>query len=797
MKGKVKVPPTLLFGIGLLTLGAVIFEVSLSRVFSVSQGYYFAFLVVSIALLGIGAAGSFLMMKTPSSSRANPSRVLMNTAFLFSLTSLLSYAVINTIPFDLERIAVDPRQPLFLLLAYFLLAIPFLFSGCAVAFLLWHSPTSAGRIYCADLLGAGAGGTLSLLFLSIGGGMGGVIMASLSGALSCACVSRRKALPLGWALVLLILFFVPPGTLSVTMSPYKELNLALHYPGATHKTFYNAISRLDVVVSGAVRTAPGLSLTYPRELPPQVGITTDGGNLVAVTGGNPDSEGWEFVEYLPSSLPYIMKEQKKVLILSLGGGMDVGQALRFGAEEITIIEPNPLMVSVFESDLDRFTDGLLRRDEIIVRIGSPREVLARTDERFDVIVISGLSTFGASGTGTGTIGENYDLTAEAFSLYLSHLEPNGFITATRYLIPPPREELRLFATATSALKSAGLEPARCSAVLRSWGTITYLFKRGTITDDDIHTLREFAREQNFDTAYFPGITESDINIYNRFPQPIYENALEKILSDTERDAFFEHYLFDVRPTTDEKPFHSLFFKYDRIVETYRAVEGKWPILLEGGYLVWVVFFEGIMLSLVLIILPVAFRKKAIRPGDLLILYPFLAFGLAFMFLEISLIKRFILFLGQPVISVSAVITAILISAGLGSFASGTGARNHPKKTLALSLVILSLVIVLYRIGTSWVLASLISLPLAIKYILSAVIIFPLGFAMGFPFPSAMRYLGETENASLIPWAWCVNGTASVVGAPLAVMCALSLGFPPVMTISAFLYLSGLSFLIKR
>ncbi len=805
-----------LTGIGFLTFGAIVLEVSFTRLFSVSQGYHFAFLVVSIALLGVGAGGSFLMAFGDRIKR--PNTVLPSASFLFSATALVSYIVVNNIPFDLDRIAVDPRQPLFLFSAYFALSVPFFFSGLAVAFIISRAPRSSGRILFADLTGAGLGGVSALLFLSISGGKTGIIAASLFGGVAAVFLSRGRIAFILWSAATLILLVFTPPFMDVRISPYKELSQALRYPNSCATTFYNAVSRIDLVKSGAVRTAPGISLKYTETLPEQLGLTVDGEGLVAVTAGSGAEDDWKFVEYLPSSLPYylIEKQKPKVLLLYHGGGMEIAGALRLGAGDvkvdITAVERNSLIIELIGEKLDRFTGGLLKDERVTIKRGAPRELLSGCHESYDLIVITGPTTLGAMSSGTGGIGENYDLTIEAIRLYLSRLSPGGCITATKYLIPPPREELKLFATLAAALRSAGLSPSRSTLAIRSWGTITYVVKKGDISKDEVETTKRFCEERSFDTVYFPGITESDINRRNVFSEPIYERYIGMILEETEKttppkaDApfdytgtergFFSDYLFDVRPATDNRPFYYKFFKGDRVKETYLAVDKKWPILLKGGYLVWVVALQGMILSLILIVFPVLFMRRGIKGGDLSSLYPFLAIGLAFIFLEIGLIKRFILFLGEPTYAVSAAVSSILVSAGIGSYTSGRIKGIGVRILLISAVVALSALILIYRLFLAGILDGLMALPTVVKYIAAALITAPLGFAMGFPFPTLIRKAEADGRGELIPWAWCVNGTASVVGAPLSVICALSMGFSGVMVAAALLYFTIIPTLIK-
>jgi hypothetical protein len=784
-----------LVAIGCLTFSGIVYETSLTRVFSVAQGYHFAYLVVSIALVGIGAAGSWLFFL--GEHRTPPLSSIGTLGALFSLSALISYALVNLLPFDLDRIAIDMRQPFYLLCAYALFSIPFFFSGLAVALAVARAPRAAGRVYFADLLGAGLGGVSVLAVLSVRGGVSGVIAAAAAGSITALILKERKAPFLVWTATLVLFYLIPPPFLDVRVSPYKELSLAKSYPESTSVTYYNAISRVDLIASGAVRTAPGLSLKYLAPLPPQIGITTDAEGLTAVTEGNGRGKEWGFLPYLPSSLPYLLGHREKVLILSLDGGMETAQALRFGAHDVWTVEKNPLLIHLMKDKLSAFTAGLFSDPRVHLVGGTSREFLSRTGDAFDLIVLSSPTTLGASRTGVGGIGEDYTLTEEGIGAALARLAPGGYLAATLYLIPPPREELRLFAVVTAALENGGLDPLTSTVAIRSWGTITYLFKKGDVTSAEIEAVKRFSDERLFDPVYFPGIGPADMNRHNVFSETVYENDVRDVLDADRRGGFFERYLFDVGPVTDDRPFFRRFLKIGRIVETYRAVDGKWTILLEGGYLVWVVAAEGLLLSIVFIVLPAALGRGRVRRGDLLLLYPFLAFGLSFIFLEISLIRRLILLLGEPTTAVSVTISSLLVAAGFGSLTSARLGRASPRDLLAAGLGGASLLIAVYALCLPPLIEALIGLGLAVKYALSALIIFPVGFIMGFPFPSAIRYLEDRGRRGLVPYAWCINGTASVVAAPLSMIVALGWGFSGVMAISSLLYLSGLLFLAAR
>lgn len=519
---------------------------------------------------------------------------------------------------------------------------------------------------------------------------------------------------------------------------------------------------------------------YRGEIPDQLGITVDGDQLTAVTRWDGTHSSIDFIEYLPTSLPFHLN-QGSTLILGAGGGMDVLTALYFNATPVTAVESNQLVADMMETTYRDFSGGLY--DRANVEISDSRSFVKRSKDEYDTILLTLTDSTPAS-TGIYALTENYVYTVEAFQDYYDHLSENGTLSITRYVLPPPRESLRIVSLAVAAMEKNGIEhPEHHIAIMRSWGTITIIIKKSELTPHEIAAIRAFSRERKFDLVYVPGITLDEANVYNKFPEPYYYQNINKLFSD--KDRFYGDYLFKVSPVTDEQPFFFQFFKFEKMGPTYESMGKKWQPFVEGGYMTPIIFIQALVLSLVFILLPL--RKIGKYPQKKGILVYFLCLGFGFMFIEITLIQKFILFLGHPVYAVSAVLFSLLLFAGLGSFYSER--LKSPVKVIpALSLLIILYLMLLPRIFNLF-----LGHEIMIRYLISLVTIAPLGFLMGMPFPMGVR-ITKKINPELIPWAWAVNGCASVLGSILVIMIALSWGFSIVLVLASAVYLTGLVFI---
>jgi hypothetical protein len=773
--------PKIFFVIFLCSFSSLAYEITLTRIFSISLSYHFAFMIISIAMLGIGGSGTALSLfpKLKNPSRMGIESLLLGISFPF--TYLLSKAI----PFDPIKLLWAETQLLYIGLYYLVLFIPFFFTGLIIAKAFTLFSQKSALLYGGDLLGAGAG-SIGILYLMtiIGPDQAVFIISSI--VLVCPLIlggKKLKAISLFLNLLMLSILILHPPWMNPRMSPYKELQIALRYPGAEHlKTFYSPFSRIDLFKSPAVRFAPGLSLRYLASLPDQIGFSIDGGEINAITNpAHPSS--LLFLKYLPSSLPYEIRGLDDVLILDPKGGLQVLVAHYFGSKNVYQVESNPLLIKIIQNELGDFS-GHLYFQKIWSGLG--RSFLGSWERKFDLI---DLSLLGAIPSGSFGIAEDYRFTVEAFREYMEHLKPEGFLSISLFLLPPPRIELRLFNTLRTAMEELGIKEVEKKMVaIRSWGSITILTKPSNFTPKEIEAVKEFSKDRRFDLVYYPGIKQEETNRYIKMVSDEYASAFKKLLNPEMRKDFIDHYLFDINPVRDENPFFHYYLKLKNIKEIYRTMGEKWQYFIEEGYLLPVIFIQVLLLCMFLIFLPTfgIHTKAKVRKREKslsLNLFYFAFLGLGFMFVEVSLVQKMILPLEKPSYAVAAVLASILISSGTGSLVSY---RVRVFRTPSVAIIISALVMA-YSLLLSYLSGIISPYPMPFKLLLVFFILFPLGLLMGIPFPAGLKILGGSDE-TLIPWAWAINGCLSVLAPLLAIMLAMTVGFRSVLWAGAAAYL---------
>lgn len=791
-----------LAGIFLLSSATLCLEISLTRYFSISQDYHFAFLVISIAFLGYGASGSFLSLFKNLASY-DLDKFLSSSSLLFSLTIPLSFLLSNSISFDFIKISWDKNQIFLIFFYYILLSLPFFFAGLTISFAITKASKLVNKIYFSDLLGAGTGTLIAAFVFLPKGDRGVIIFISFLALLSSFLFSTRRSIAFKILLACLLvieagIFFASPSWLSFRISPFKALPVAMQYPGANHHfTKWNSISRIDILESPAVRYAPGLSLMYRRSLPSQLGLSIDGGELTAVTHfKNLQEPALDFLASLPSSLAYSFVKRPRTLIIEPKGGLDVLTALAFKASDIKVIESNPLIVKVLRNEVRSFSGSLYHKENIQFALSHNRAALKQEKNTYDLIIFSLTDVFGASGTGMYGFGENYLYTIDSFLDILNKLSSTGLVSQTLYLLPPPRLELRVLATWIEALERSKIDPSSCLIIIRSWGTISYFIKKSPFSEEDVQRLKNFAEERLFDLVYYPGIKTEEVNIHNQFDEPLYHNYTLQLLSSLKRKELYKNYLFQIKPVTDNRPFFFNFFRLDKIKATYNSLGQKWLPFLQGKFLIPLLLIQSTIIAFVLILLPlIVFRKMSERKKGVFpkVFFYFSLIGMAFMFVEITLIQKFILFLGHPLHSISIIIFSLLISSGIGSYFSKKILGQNLEKNLRGIILLCVSIIILYLFLLPLLYKQFIGSALPFKIILTFFVIFPLGFFMGFPFPTGIRLL-ESRQKTLIPWAWATNAFSSVINAISALMIAFWGGYNLVLILAAGGYLLILPFL---
>jgi hypothetical protein len=627
--------------------------------------------------------------------------------------------------------------------------------------------------------------------------LGSVAMLGWAAALAGSLALRwcRRALlilaPLGAILTLL-----PTLLLAPQPSEYKGLSQALQIAGtAVLDQRSSPLGFLTTVASPEIpfRHAPGLSLATPQEPAEQLAVFSDGDSLSVITRFDGRLEPLDYLRYTSSALPYELLEEPEVLVLGAGGGSSVLQALGAGAVKIDAVELNPQFTELVDGTFADFGGGLYRRPEVTVHEREARGFLAAESRRYDLVQIDLLDSFSASAAGLYALSESYLYTVEALEEMLAHLHPGGFLSITRWLKLPPRDGLKLLATAREALARRGVaDPGAQLVLLRSWNTSTLLLAERPFSAAQIDAVRSFAAERWFDLAWYPGMARAQANRFNRWREPWLHDGAVALLGDG-RDRFIGDYKFDLRPATDDRPYFFHFTKW-RVVPEILALRGRGGLpLLEQGYLLLVATLaQATAAGLLIILLPLLLARGVDRRGQPghpgagrgRVLSYFLALGFAFMLVEIAFIQKFILFLSHPLYAVAVVLAAFLVFAGLGSALSRRWSGRPVLGRIVAAIVGLSLA---YLLLLPPLFDRLMAWPDAARIVVASVLIAPLALLMGMPFPLGLDRVAMSRPA-WIPWAWGINGCASVLGAVLATLIAIHGGFTLVIFLALACYL---------
>ncbi|MDD5468610.1 MAG: hypothetical protein PHS96_12475 [Anaerolineales bacterium] len=795
-----------------LSAASLVFEITLSRLFSVAQFYHFAFLIVSLALLGSGASGTALAI-FPRLGSQKPVAAFRWLALACAASILGGYLVINSLPFDSFSLVWDRRQLVILVVHYLLLAAPFFFSGMGVGLLLSLYPQAAGGTYAANLLGSAVGCAIALLAPLWLGGEGAVVLGCGLAALAVTLTARPggsrwevgllrslchrarapSALPLGLAYALLLFAALDFAArlarqptfsfLALRISPYKSLSYALQYPEA-QLIFqrWNSFSRVDVVRSAGIRSLPGLSFRYLQPLPGEQGLFIDGDDLSPVILPGQDLA---FSAYMPAAVAFELRPQAETLVLEPRGGLDLWVALAQGASRVTAVEVNPLIVQA--------ANPVYRQSRVRVVVESERSFLRRTRERYEVIVLSLANSYHPVRSGAYSLAEEYRYTQEAFMDALNCLESGGFLVVTRWLQSPPSESLRLFALAVSAVEQSGGEPRQQIVVFRGYSTATLLVKKGALSAGELDVIRRFSESRAYDLVFAPDLLPEETNRYNVLPEAVYSQAFAELLEAQPREAFYRAYPFDVRPPSDDRPFFGHYFKWSQARQVWAELGTTWePFGGAGYFVVLALLVLAILFSSALVLLPAllaawrgAGQAKQAPPGAARTALPDLLYfawiGFAYLLVEIPLIQRFILFLGHPAYAMSAVLFTLLLFSGIGS-------RLEQRFSHCLALGLLVGTLLLTPVLLPRLFEAALPLPFGWRLGISVAILAPVGLLMGIPFPAGIRWLLRRGNrAPLVAWVWGVNGSASVISAVLAALLALSFGFSWVLRAGALCY----------
>jgi hypothetical protein len=727
-----------LVGIGLVAGCALALQVLLTRLFSAVLFYHFGFLAISLALLGTGVGGLLLYVRPRWFDRAPLTTQLMRWSLLLAALLMLVPLVLVRLDYQFSG-SVTTGFALNLAAACLLAALPFTAAGIAIALAIRDYARFAGRVYAADLAGAGVGAAAVVPVMWITDPATLTVALGAIAALAAVLFggARRAAIAAAIAAVALVavsaatdLYRLDPVTKGKTVADrWTPLSRVIGYPPQPGSRY--AILFYDRVYAPVPVHEP--STPYPTAR--RLGL-------------------------IPQSIGYALAGPGHALVIGGGGGRDIYNALNAGQRAVDVIELNEGIVDVVDKDLRRWSGSPYTLPRVSTSVGDGRSILAARDTRYDQIHIGFTDTLSANSATAFALTENNLYTTEAFEEYFDHLRPNGILSVSRLYRLVGDEALRATVLTLEALRKRGVaHPENNVVVLLGHDILGELF--GTVlarprpwTAAELAKLRRLTARDGVEIAMAPG-----------GPYRLEWSGLHAAPSPA---AFCASYRMDVCAPTDDKPF---FFNMRRLQDI-----GEAP---PPGYLYSVDPFRVLLLTLAILavlcvlgfLLPLLAVRRAGRPGAGALSF-FAFIGLGFLLLEVVLIQRFVLFLGFPTYALSVVLFALLVFTGLGALLSG---RGDPRRTLTAALAAVVAITAVASFALQPLLRALIDLPFAARVALSVALLAPAGIAMGVAMPIGLRRLVTLAPAG-VPWAWAVNGLTSVLASALAVAVAITAGF---------------------
>jgi spermidine synthase len=770
---------TLLAGIALVSFSALLLELALTRLFSVVLFYHFAFLAISIALLGLGAGGTFAYLwKTRLAGYET--RTLM--AWLCAGNAIVVPIVLETVlrvPVSLE---LSQHNFFHLTILYLVSIIPFFITGLEFSILFARETHAITRLYGADL-GGGAMACLGIVpLLNLLGGpntilFSAVLMAAASLLWAVTSASRKLA-----AALLICLLAVIAANHSGRLIDIIYAKGMFRDSSWVEFARWNAISRVEVDRQGPAKV---------------VVIDADASTYIMNADLNhwPGSEWQANLMAAPPALANVLRPHGDYAIIGPGGGVDVLRALANGSPSVTGIEINPIIAdTVMRGRYADYSYHLYQRPDVHIHVTDGRSFVRNAPQQFDVVQMTLVDTWASTAAGAFALSENSLYTVDAFREYFEHLKPDGMIAITRWEFRYPREALRVVSVGMQALHELGVATTERHFIVVSQGAL----------DEDGIPVVVLAKKSIFTASEERAVLTHIQN--NRRLAPVYlpstpgDNPFSALILGNDPYAFARQYAYNVAPVTDNAPFFFFTVKLSQMFHQQGLQHGiDWKVNLGVAVLGMVLIISSVAVVAFLII-PLAVRSGGAQHRAIYLVY-FIAVGLGYILVEIAFIQRFVLFLGHPTYALTVVVFLLLLSSGAGSLASRRWLGEKASARLPLLLIVLGLVLYVFVLPA--ILDSLVGVPFLLKLAVSAVLLIPLGFAMGMPFPTGLRALASlpavsvspnkqgTENA--VEWAWAMNAASSVMGSVLAMVIAIQYGLNATLACGAAAYFLALLF----
>lgn len=785
-----------LSGVFLISFSSLVFQILQTRIMSVMNWYYMAFFAISVAMLGmtVGAVWVYLWRE-----RFKPEQLpitLANFALLTALAMPASIALQFCLILQPAFLLTTVISWTFLLVA---MAVPYVFAGVVVSLALTRSPFPAGQVYGVDLMGAALGclavlGLLNLLDAPTAVIVGGAISGLSSVAFTASCGEgllrstskrwRERPLAVVAALLAMALFSAvsPLGFDPIMVKGAIDTTGRL---GVYEK--WNSYSRIRATRPDVLHPELwGPSPKYPPETRvPVVRMDIDGSASSAMFryDGTPSSNS--FLQYDLVNLAYHLPGIHKSAVIGVGGGRDILSAHLFGVTDITGVELNPIFINLITRDpFYKNFSNLTALPNLKLHVDDARSWFAATDEKFDLVQMSMIDTWAATGAGGFSLSENGLYTLEGWRAFLKTLNGNGVFTVSRWYNPNNVDETgRMIGLATAALLDSGVKDVRPYLFVANANKIaTLVLSKSPFTAEQLRVLHNAVQEGGFGELISPDRLP-DSPLLRQIVESQDLTGLNRVLGST--------YL-DLTVPTDSRPFffnQLRMFDYRSIATIFRIGPGTGVIL--GNLIVFAMLVMILFISVVAVVatILVPLRSAALecpRPLALAGSLYFTLIGMGFMLAEIAFLQYFSVYLGHPVYSLSVCLFSLILASGLGSLTS-----DWLKLDTHLRFLIWGSAVAAYLVVMVWVLPSVFQGTTGserlVRIGISLLAIMPLGFLLGFAFPTGMRLVSAIDTLPT-PWFWGINGATGVLASVLGVVFSMSFGINVTILISAGCYL---------
>lgn len=769
--------------VGIVSCASLLLELALTRLFSVVLFYHFAFLAISVALLGLGAGGVFAHLFRARLSRWTIAQL---GSFLLSVNAILIFGVLEVVIHSAVSLNLELQNFEKLTVIYLAAAVPFFITGLLFSIIFARETSQIARLYGFDLIGGALACILLVPILNILGAPNAVLWSAVLMAASAWLFSESGGIR---KIAVAIAF----GYLALIAANYSGRVIDIIYAKGLRRDAswvqfarWNALSRVEVdqvglakyiVIDADASTAimnvdPAL---WDRDVP----TGSDPGTWKQSSPFNWKSD---LMNAAPS-LANVLRPRGDFAIIGPGGGVDVLRAVASGSKNVTGIEINPLIANtIMHNHYADYAYHLYQRPEVHIHVADGRSYLRSSRDSYDVVQMTLVDTWASTAAGAYALSENNLYTVEAFREYFDHLRPDGIIAITRWEFHQPREALRVVSQAMEALHELGVAQPANNFIVASDGPldqdgrpVIVMAKKSAFSAEEINAIREhLVAHPKLASLYIPGADNA-------------ANAFTRLIESNDPEAFAEKYQYNVAPVFDSSPFFFFTLKTGTALADLRSTRGgmDWRVNL-GIVILGMVLAISVLAVLLFLIVPLAVEPRALHPRLMPLCY-FIAVGLGYILVEITLIQRFVLFLGHPTYALTVVIFLMLLASGAGSL---TARRWSPEKGRLRLILVLIVVAVAAYIGLLPVaLKSLIGLPFAAKLLISAVLIVPIAFVMGMPFPTGLRLLDQNSSIAggLTEWAWAMNASASVLGSVAAMVIALHFGLNMTLLCGALTY----------